>query len=57
MMTIKMYAYCGFIFTIECDAEGPAYIVDFPDLPDIITSGSTLPEARLRLAVEPVGGR
>jgi len=30
-------------------AEGvifePAYTVDFPDVPDIITSGATLPEA------------
>lgn len=37
--------YRGFIFTINYDAKDPAYEVDFPDLPDIITSGDTLAEA------------
>ena len=40
-----MHTYRGFVFTIESDLDDPAYIVDFPDLPDIITSGSTLAEA------------
>jgi predicted RNase H-like HicB family nuclease len=44
-MTRTLHTYRGFVFTIEYDAEDPAYIVDFPDIPDIITSGSTLAEA------------
>ncbi|MBV8195044.1 MAG: type II toxin-antitoxin system HicB family antitoxin, partial [Candidatus Dormibacteraeota bacterium] len=40
-----MHSYRGYVFTIEFDPDPPGYIVDFPDLPDIITSGSTLAEA------------
>jgi predicted RNase H-like HicB family nuclease len=40
-----MHTYRGFVFTIEYDSDDPTYLVDFPDLPDIITSGSTLAEA------------
>ena len=44
-MTPTMHSYRGYVFTIEYDPDPPGYIVDFPDLPDIITSGSTLSEA------------
>jgi predicted RNase H-like HicB family nuclease len=37
--------YRGYVFTITYQAQEPAYSVDFPDVPDIITSGITLPEA------------
>lgn len=37
--------YRGYVFTIEYKPRDPAYIVNFPDIPHIITSGSTLPEA------------
>ena len=30
---------------IDYDPDDPAYIVDYPDIPDIITGGSTLSEA------------
>lgn len=39
------HEYRGYVFTIKYQPEEPAYSVDFPDLPDIITSGNTLPEA------------
>lgn len=39
------HAYQDYVFTIEYEPKAPAYIVDFPDIPNIITSGSTLPEA------------
>lgn len=39
------YEYRGYVFTISYDAGDPAYTVDFPDFPDIITSGETLAEA------------
>ena len=44
MMTTT-HEYRGFVFTIDYQAEEPAYTVHFPDLPDIITSGDTLAEA------------
>jgi predicted RNase H-like HicB family nuclease len=44
-MTTTIHTYRGYVFSIEFDPEPPGYIVDFPDIPDIITSGSTLPEA------------
>jgi predicted RNase H-like HicB family nuclease len=37
--------YRGYVFTITYQAQEPAYVVDFPDIPDIITSGDTLSEA------------
>lgn len=37
--------YRGFPFQITYRPADPAYTVDFPDLPDIITSGPTLGEA------------
>jgi predicted RNase H-like HicB family nuclease len=39
------HEYRGYVFSIVYQAEEPAYTVDFPDFPDIITSGRTLPEA------------
>ena len=39
------HAYRDFVFTIQYRPDDPAYSVDFPDIPDIITSGDTLPEA------------
>ena len=40
-----IHEYRGFVFTIEFVAEDPAWVVDFPDLPEIITSGADLDEA------------
>jgi predicted RNase H-like HicB family nuclease len=39
------HEYRGYVFTIEYQAKEPAYVVDFPDIADIITSGDTLAEA------------
>ncbi len=39
------HEYRGYVFTITYQAKEPAYVVDFPDIGDIITSGSSLPEA------------
>jgi predicted RNase H-like HicB family nuclease len=39
------HEYRGYVFTITYQPQAPAYTVDFPDVPDIITSGTTLPEA------------
>jgi predicted RNase H-like HicB family nuclease len=39
------HSYRDFVFTIEYGPREPIYTVDFPDLPDIITSGDTLAEA------------
>ncbi len=39
------HEYRGFVFTIEFAFREPAYIVDYPDIPDIITSGVSLDEA------------
>lgn len=36
------HEYRGYVFTVTYEAKDPAYIVDFPDFPDIITSGQTL---------------
>ena len=44
-MMITTHVYRGFVFTITYRAEEPAYIVRFPDLPEIITSGAALAEA------------
>jgi len=34
-----------FVFTIERSGDLPEFVVDFPDFPNIITSGTTLDEA------------
>jgi len=39
------HEYRDYVFTIVYQAKEPAYVVDFPDIPDIITSGDTLVEA------------
>ena len=39
------HEYRGYVLTITYQAQEPAYSIDFPDVPDIITSGATLPEA------------
>ena len=39
------HEYRGYVFSITYEPKQPAYTVDFPDLPDVITSGATLPEA------------
>ena len=44
-MTPTLHSYRGYVFRIEYDPDDPAYIVDYPDIRNIITSGSTLSEA------------
>jgi predicted RNase H-like HicB family nuclease len=44
-MIVSHHEYRGYVFAIAYRALEPAYSVEFPDLPDIITSGSTLAEA------------
>ena len=44
-MTTTHHEYRNFVFTIEYQAEEPAYTVTFPDFPEIITSGGTLASA------------
>ena len=39
------HEYRGYVFTISYEPREPAYRVDYPDVPDIITSGETLAEA------------
>jgi len=36
------HEYRGYVFTVTYEPKDPAYVVDFPDIPDIITSGETL---------------
>jgi predicted RNase H-like HicB family nuclease len=42
---ITSHDYRDFVFTISYQPQEPVYSVDFPDIPDIITSGETLAEA------------
>jgi predicted RNase H-like HicB family nuclease len=39
------HEYRNYVFTISYQPEDPAYTVDFPDVPEIITSSETLAEA------------
>jgi predicted RNase H-like HicB family nuclease len=39
------HEYRGYVFTIRYQPREPTYTVDFPDIPDIITSGDALAEA------------
>jgi predicted RNase H-like HicB family nuclease len=39
------HVYREFLFTISYHPSAPAFSVDFPDLPEIITSGVSLTEA------------
>ena len=42
---ITHHEYRDYVFTIAYHPQDPAYLVDFPDIPDIITSGETLGQA------------
>ena len=44
-MTTTHHEYRGYVFSITYQAQDPAYVVDFPDFPAIITSAATLAEA------------
>lgn len=44
-MNATHHEYRGFVFTIAYQARDPAYTVDFPDFPEVITSAATLAEA------------
>ena len=44
-MIATHHEYRDYVFTLTYEALEPAYTVDFPDLPEIITSGATLAEA------------
>jgi predicted RNase H-like HicB family nuclease len=39
------HEYRGYVFTVTYEPKDPAYVVDFSDIPDIITSGQTLSDA------------
>lgn len=39
------HEYRGYVFTIAYQPKDPAFTVDFPDVPAIITSGDTLARA------------
>lgn len=39
------HEYRSYVFTVTYEARDPAFVVDFPDIPAIITSGQTLDEA------------
>ncbi|MEX2141019.1 MAG: type II toxin-antitoxin system HicB family antitoxin [Pirellulales bacterium] len=39
------HQYRGYVFKIEYRAADPAFVVDFADFPEIITSGLTLAES------------
>ena len=44
-MMITTHEYRDYVFRILYRPEEPAYTVEFPDVPEIITSGDTLSEA------------
>lgn len=44
-MISSHHEYRGYVFLIEYDAQDPAYVVEFSDFPNILTSGATLAEA------------
>ena len=44
-MNATQHQYRGYVFTIEYEAQEPAFTVEFFDFPDIITSGDTLSTA------------
>jgi predicted RNase H-like HicB family nuclease len=39
------HEYRSYVFLIRYQPEDPVYAVEFPDIPEIITSGATLTEA------------
>lgn len=44
-MISSHHEYRGYVFSIEYEAQDPAYVVEFPDFPNIVTSGRSLSEA------------
>ncbi len=44
-MITSRHEYRGYFFQIDYHAADPAYVVDFPDFPNVITSGATLAKA------------
>ena len=44
-MILSHHEYRGYVFSIEYDAQDPAYVVEFADFQNILTSGDTLAEA------------
>jgi predicted RNase H-like HicB family nuclease len=44
-MTKTHHEYRGYVFTISYKAQEPAFTVNFPDFPTIITSADTIAEA------------
>jgi predicted RNase H-like HicB family nuclease len=44
-MIVTTQSYRGYVFIIAQDPQEPGYTVDFPDIPEIITSHDTLPGA------------
>jgi predicted RNase H-like HicB family nuclease len=44
-MIETMHEYRGYVFSIQYEPREPVYSVQFPDIPEIITSGATLPAA------------
>lgn len=40
-----IHEYRGYVFTIRYQPREPGYAVEFLDVPEVITSGATLPEA------------
>ena len=41
-MIESIHSYRGYVFTIQYQSRTPAYSVDFPDIPQIVTSSDTL---------------
>ena len=41
-MILTTQSYRGYVFTISHDSDEPGFTVDFPDVPEIITSHDTL---------------
>jgi predicted RNase H-like HicB family nuclease len=41
-MTTTIHVYRGYVFTIRYAPREHVYTIDFPDIPEIITSGETL---------------
>ncbi|MEA3639484.1 MAG: type II toxin-antitoxin system HicB family antitoxin [Lamprobacter sp.] len=44
-MLTTSHSYRDYVFFIRYQATDPAYVVDFPDIPEIITSADTLGSA------------
>jgi predicted RNase H-like HicB family nuclease len=44
-MIVSTHSYRDYVFTISHESSEPGFTVDFPDIPEIITSHETLPGA------------